>query len=202
MGIVNGYATLAEARAWISVPDLDTSGDNMLEDTIETVSRWIDDWTGRYYNTSTTQARTYTAKDNHILFIDDLVSVNASGFVSDDDGDRTYENTWATTDYDLMPENAVAHGTPYAWVEVTPQGRYTFPKQLKGTKITGTWGWSAVPVTIKQACLMQVNRIYNRKQAPFGVMGSDVFGNLSVAVGLDPDVKQLLNGYKKAVGND
>ena len=200
MTIVNGYATLAEARAWLSVPAADTSGDSMLEDTIETVSRWIDDYTGRYYYTSTTQARTYKAENNNILFIDDLVSVNTSGFVTDDDGDRTYENTWATTDYDLMPENAAAHGHPYTWVEVSPNGTYSFPTIAKGTKITGTWGWTAVPATIKQACLMQVNRMYNRKDAVYGLVGSDTFGNIQATMGLDADVTQLLNGFRKAIG--
>lgn len=199
MTITNGYATLAEARAWMSVPDADTSADTIIEDIVESCSRWIDVYTGRHFYSVSTQARYFQAEDTAILFIDDLVSVDTSGFQTDDDGDRTYENTWATTDFDLMPSNANTKSEPYTWVEVAPQGSYSFPRYVKSIKITGTWGWPSVPDTIKRACLIQCSRIYNRKDAPFGVTGSDVFGNLQVAVGLDADVRQLLRGYKRAI---
>ena len=57
--------------------------------------------------------------------MDDLLSVTT--LKTDEDGDRTYEITWATTDYDLMPYNATleSQAQPYSHLQTTPDGDYT-----------------------------------------------------------------------------
>ncbi len=52
------------------------------------------------------------------------------------------------------------------------------------------------PGPVIEACLIQAARIWKRKDAPFGVTGATEFGQASVIVRLDPDVRQLLSTYR------
>jgi hypothetical protein len=63
-------------------------------------------------------------------------------------------------------------------------------------QVTGTWGWSSVPVAIKQATILLAMRQFKRYDSPLGVAG---FGDLgAIRVGkLDPDVDALVMPYKK-----
>jgi hypothetical protein len=64
--------------------------------------------------------------------------------------------------------------------------------------VAGSWGFSATtPPAIKEACLLQSSRLYLRKDAPFGVTGSAEMGHMTVIPKIDPDVKLLLDPFKK-----
>lgn len=55
---------------------------------------------------------------------------------------------------------------------------------------------SPIPPMIKQACLIQTARWFKRQDAPFGVLGSEEFGNYTRLQGsLDPDVQTMLSGH-------
>jgi len=196
MAIVNGYATLAELRARMNVPTADTGGDAVLEACIESASRAIDGFTGRRFYQITATARVFTAEDPQWLYVPDLVSVSA--LVTDDDGNRVYETTWASTDYDLEPFNASDTNHPYTSVEITPDGDYSFPVGIrKGVKITGTWGWPAVPDAINEATLIQAARYAKRMAAPFGLdQNSGDAGQALSIPPVDPDVKMLIAPYR------
>jgi hypothetical protein len=64
-----------------------------------------------------------------------------------------------------------------------------------GVKVTGKFGWQAVPSKVKTACLIQAERLFKRKDAPFGVIGSAEMGQLQVIPKLDPDFYILLEDY-------
>jgi len=196
MAITNGYATLAELRARMNVPTADTGGDAVLEACIESASRAIDGFTGRRFYQITATARVFTAEDSQWLYVPDLVSV--SSLVTDDDGNRVYETTWASTDYDLEPFNASDTGHPYTSVEITPDGDYSFPVGIrKGVKITGTWGWPAVPDAINEATLIQSARYAKRMAAPFGLdQNAGDTGQAMSIPSVDPDVKALIGPYR------
>lgn len=196
IAITNGYATLAELRARMNVPTADTGGDAVLEACIESASRAIDGFTGRRFYQITATARTFTAEFSDCLYVPDLVSVSA--LVTDTDGDRTYEVTWATTDYDLSPFNASDTYYPYTRIEMTPQGRYGFPVGIaKGVKVTGTWGWPATPDAINEATLIQAARYAKRMAAPFGLdQNSGDAGQALSIPPVDPDVKMLIGPYR------
>lgn len=201
MTITNGYATLAQLRARLGFATADTADDTILEAIVAAVSRWIDLHCGRrFWVNSVAEARYYTATDSDLLLCpDDVVTVTA--LACDEDGDRVYERTWAATDYDLEPYNATLDGQPYTRIAVTPNGQYAFPTMAKAVKVTGTFGWSAVPDAIREACLLQAERIYKRKDAPFGVLGSAEMGQTLVIPKLDPDVALLLWPYtRQSVG--
>lgn len=164
MAIVFGYATLAEVKASKRIASTNAGDDEFIEQLVEAASRYIDNVTGRrFYTTTADETRTFTA-DGGVVYPGDLLSITT--LKTDDDGDRTYEVTWATTDYDLLPENAALDGRPYVSIEPSPQGRYGFPTQRKGVQIAGKFGFCATasrPDDINLACLMIVTTAYQNR---------------------------------------
>lgn len=193
MTITNGYCTLDEWYArWSALASgEDAARDSKVEDHIEAASRWIDQQTATQFF-ATTDTRYFTAEKTTRLKVVDLLTVTT--LKTDDDGDRTYETTWQTTDYDLMPYNY----TPYQWIEVTPQGSYFFPLTRKGVEIAGTWGYySSAPADIKEACLMQAARYYARETTILGQSGTTTLGTITLQVPSDKDIRDLLVPYLK-----
>jgi hypothetical protein len=179
MTAANGYCTLAELRAWMDTPAMDKSYDAELDVVIEAVSRAIDLHFGRQFYPSTA-TRYYTANESTGLDVDDLLSI--STMATDDNGDRTYSTTWASTDYDLLPFNAPANNEPYTRIELPPNGNLGFPKGLKkGIKIMGTFGYATTtPKAIKTLCLNMAHREWKRRDAPFGVEGGSKPGTMQL----------------------
>lgn len=194
MAIVNGYATLADLKARLGIGVSDVTDDSVLENVVEAVSRWIDHYCNRRFY-SAAETRYYTAESPVVLWTDDLVSITS--LATDDDGDRVYETAWAATDYDLEPYNAALSGEPYTAIRIAPNGSYTFPSTRKGVKITGTFGYPAIPDAVAEACLLQSSRVFRRKDAPLGVVGSPEIGQAVTLGRVDPDVRALLQGYVK-----
>jgi len=137
--IVNGYGDLVGYKTRFFGDTSDTSDDNILEPIIEATSRLIDNITGRRFYAAD-ETRYYTPTDAECLFVDDLLTI--STLKTDGDGDRTYETTWDTGDYDLMPLNSSADGAPYTWIEPAVQGSYVFPIMKASVELTGKFGYS------------------------------------------------------------
>lgn len=199
MAITNGYATLAGLRARLGITGVsDTTDDAVLEAIVESVSRAIDDYTGRQFYAAT-QTRYYTPRYGRRLMVDDLLSVTT--LKTDEDGDGTYETTWATTDYTLAPYNAQLESVPqpYWRVEVTEAGVYWFPAGVqRGVQIVGSWGFSATtPDVVEQACLFQAAHEFRVQQAPMGIMGSGDLQNEVRLTGLHPVTRRLLEPYRR-----
>jgi hypothetical protein len=185
------YATIGELKTRIGITD--TTDDTVLSAVLEACSRSIDGYCNRSFGkTVPGTVRYFTPVDADEVLIDDCVSLTE--VATDADGDRTYEDTWAATDYDLLPENAGTN-TPYLTIATTPDGDYGFPRVRKGLKLTGTWGWPEVPPPVREACLIQAYRIFKRKDAPFGISGSPEMGMMRIGR-LDPDVLWLLDPYR------
>lgn len=170
MAITNGYATLAEIKQRLRIDISDIDDDNVLESVAGGVSRALDAYTGRWF-CSDTQTRYYTAEDASELEVDDLLSITT--LKTDEDGDRTYERTWGSDDYDLWPYNANTDGKPYTEIHTTPQGDYAFPSTRRGVEIAGAFGYSATtPPQVKEGCLLLCEQIFKRKDAIFGIVGT------------------------------
>lgn len=97
---------------------------------------------------------------------------------SDEDGDGTYEVTWASTDYRLDPTS----GPPYRALLVNAvTGVHTFPLGYGRVRVVGSWGVSAtVPDPIRQLCMELAARKWKRADSPFGVLGSVDTGLVTV----------------------
>lgn len=193
MAVVNGYATLAQLRAKLTIPTADTADDSQLEDIIEAVSRWIDAYTGRIFYTTSSETRVYTPTTPLLVVTDDIATITS---VKLDTGSRAYGTTLASTDYDTIPYNTGATVMPIMGLRITPNGTQRFyPTIAKSVQVVGTFG---VPTSctwlemVREACTIQASRIYKRKDAPFGVIGTGALGQVSVVSDLDADVKALL----------
>ena len=145
------------ADAYVSLDTLKGSGvlnitgtgdDSRLLALIESMSRLIDRYCNRqFYVLSAT--RTFDGEGTSSLLVPDLISVDASGLKSDEDQDRTFELTWATTDYLLLPSNADPttssnpQSRPYTRIEVDVDAgtRSVFPLGQRTVQIAGKWGW-------------------------------------------------------------
>lgn len=171
-----------------------------MERIIEAVSRAIDAYCNRqFYKTTTSTARYFTAEDGAYLEVPDLVSVTT--LVTDEDGDRTYETTWAATDYDLWPYNASEVYRPYTELRVTPQGTNSFPTLPKGVKITGQWGWPAIPPEIVEATVLESLRTWQHAQAPSGVSADQELGSWIVAPQLHPKTRMLIAPFVRGIAS-
>ena len=196
MAMTNPYASLNQVKAALRITD--SVDDTLLEMAIESASRAIDGHAGRYFYSSGTATRIYAADDASIVQIDDLGGT-AITLQTDPDADNTWADTWAVTDYQLEPVNGIVDGlaTPYTRIRAT--GDYNFPT-LNGealVKVTGVFGWSAVPTAITQACVIQSSRIFKRLDSPLGVAGFGDMGAIRVSRYLDPDVEQLVAPFRK-----
>lgn len=158
MAITNGYATLTEFKNYAEIDSTDSTDDGVIEKLIESASRYIDSKTNRFFYADTAATYYYTPEANDFLIVDPLYEVTT--LKTDDDGDRTYENTWASTDYDLMPFNT---DDSYHWIETTPDGNHHFPIVKKGVEIVGNFGYESVPSDIRTACLEISKTFYNRR---------------------------------------
>lgn len=205
MTITNGYATLAEFLSrYVPAAGTDTARDTTIEQTITAVSRAIDLLGPRRFWVNAADAletRYFTVKkiiDGKFWLPDDVVSITT--LASDNDGDGTYEITWATTDYKLGPPNAALDGWPYNNIRRLPFGLYWFPEGIEdGLKIIGRFGFPAVPAQITEACYLQSHRLLLRKTAPFGVAGSAEMGQVMVLPKLDPDVELQIQPFLRHV---
>jgi hypothetical protein len=199
VAITNGYSTLAELKAALTISD--ATDDAALEAAINAVSRMIDDYTGRFfYKDGTTQspvARYYTALDPWTMNVDDITTITQ--IATDDNFNQLWDTVWATSDYMVEPINNPRRGWPFT--RILAIGRYVWPYYLpQACKITGVWGWSAVPYEVQSACLIQSSRIFVRRQSPFGIAGTPELGTVRLTSRLDPDVEALLRPFRKNNG--
>ena len=196
--MADSYATTADLAARLGMDEATAAADAALVNAIAAASRAIDGQCGRSpgaFGISTSATRYFTPDESYCLTIDDLVTLTT--LTSDADGDRVYEVTWATTDYDLEPFNAAQTGEPYTKLVVTPAGRYGFPTVRKGVAITGLWGWPSVPAAITEATIILTHRLYKRKDTPFGIAGTNELGMVTMMPKTDADVVGLIAPYRR-----
>ncbi len=200
MTITDGYQTLQIVKTALGIPLDDQTEDSFIEATIESVSRMIDEYTGRRFY-AVAETRHYTPIDNNTLYIDDLLSVTT--LKTDEDADGTFEITWTDSDYQLLPLNAVLDGRPYTRIETSGYGNYSFPLGIrKAVQIVGSFGYctiTSIPKPISEACKLQSIRLYKRKDAPFGVIAGGEMQQSMTIPDLDPDVKMLLSPFVRRV---
>lgn len=147
MSITNGYATLQEALDYAGIKSTDATDDTVLEDLIESASRFIDTETLRTFY-ARTETRSYDVPTGRTLKLDDdLISITTLT-----NGDNT---VLTTSDYFLVPAN--------------DSPKYAITLKQSSTKIwaldsnsnseqvidvLGSWGWaSSVPKQINTVCL-------------------------------------------------
>jgi hypothetical protein len=200
MAITNGYATLAEAKAYLSITD--SIDDTMLESMVEAASRSIDNIAGRrFYLDASASARLYRGTNPYILTVDDFGSTTGLALALDTGGDGTYETTLTyNVDYVVEPFNAVAMGKPYT--QITLVGGQLLPWLLPNLRpsvqLTAKWGFPTVPDDISQACLILTADMYKRKDSVGGNLGISELGAIRMSP-LGRDIAAMTRAYRREV---
>lgn len=193
------YATPAALKSRLNIPD--ENDDFEIHGACFSASRWVEQYCERAFWRSQSEARTFVPDDKYLLDLpefNDVVSVSA--VATDASGDGTFETSWTSTDWQLLPHNTSGpEAKPYTAVKAV--GSKTFPipsvqlAQDNRVQITGIWGWPTVPYAIREATLVLAADHYKLKDAPFGVAGFGEFG--SIRVRANPRVASLLNPYRR-----
>lgn len=186
------YLSTAEADAFLRLGD--TVDDVELAAVVTAASRAIDLYCNRQFGqVAAAEQRFYTARPNYrrdrwVIDIEDLMSTSGLAVLVD-------TTTVTSANYTLEPRNAAAEGKPWTRLVFGTAAE----KQPDGTTdqvaVTALWGWTAVPVAVKQAAKLQGSRFMARRDSPFGIAGSpDTGGELRLLARVDPDVAVSLAG--------
>jgi hypothetical protein len=195
LAITNGYCSLADVKASLRITD--TIDDALIENSINSASRLIDQYCNRYfYSSAAGEVRYYQANDGFTCWIDDAQSISALETAVTDP--TIFDTTWGVGDYQVLPANRTANGGYYPITAITATDNYLFPvwADMALVKVTGQFGWSSVPDPIKFACIIQASRLFKRLESPLGVAGVSDMGIMRVGSNIDGDVAQLINPFR------
>ena len=142
----NLYVSLDELKGSAAANISGTAYNSRLFSLIENVSREIDQHCRRHFYTLT-EARYFDGDGDRELLTGDLIALTT--LKEDSNHDGTYDKTWASIDYNLLPHNAKPTsdwGEPYRSVKVsTSTGTAdVFETGEKNYELTGTWGYRQV----------------------------------------------------------
>ena len=197
MAITNGYATLAELKAYLKIDD--SMEDSLLENIVEAASRSIDRIANRrFYLDSTATARQYRPMNELRVFTDDFGSTSGLIVKTDPNDAGVYATTLTlNTDYIVEPVNAAAKGRPWNYITIVSGESYSLPVNYRPqVEVTARWGWPSVPDDINQATLILSADLYKRKDSIGGVLGLSELGAIRMSP-LGRDITAMVRAYKR-----
>jgi hypothetical protein len=199
---MSNYCSRVQVKQALRMDPQDVLDDAMLDASISAASRMIDGYCGRNFaSTGSAVARLYNTGDPFVCYIDDLAGT-AITVQSSTLADGNFDVTWTSSDYQLEPLNGFLDGQTWPYYRLRAVGDYLFPTLNSNmaeqalVKVTGIFGWPAVPDAIEHACIIQSSRLFKRLDSPLGVAGFGDLGAIRVSRYLDPDVAQLAEPYR------
>lgn len=162
--------SLTDVKEALGIAPANTQRDPALTDAIEDASEAIRDYVDRKFETpvSGSETRTYFYDGSGVLEIDDAQTITAV----------------VQSGYTLQPEEYTAEPNtkPYTWLFL-PQFKGSSPemgftrnldtlwwKLLENpqqVQITGTWGWAAIPKTVRRAAIWTAVSFFENPR-PYG----------------------------------
>ena len=194
MTIANGYATLAEFKAYAKISSTDATDDGVIEDIIEAASRYVDRKSGRtFYARSETRYFDMPFDSRELRLDDDLLTITT---LTNGDGTAI-----TSTYYNLIPKNA----TPYNAIKIKETASISWTYDSSGESeavisVAGTWGYSATrPDDINLVCLAISQGLYKRR---FGENSTGTATITAAGVVITPDdmpswAWALLQAYRR-----
>ncbi|HEY9416823.1 MAG TPA: hypothetical protein VIQ30_18865 [Pseudonocardia sp.] len=185
------YVTPDELKGDLRITD--TVDDAQAARAVTAASRAVDRATHRQFGKLTEAApfvytaRWHSGRGQWLIPIDDLMT--STGLVI-----TTVDGP--ITAFKLQPGNAAVKGRPWTRILVEKASAIQPTADEDGVTVTGLFGWSDVPVTVKAATLLQATRFFKRRDAPFGVAGSPQDGSeVRLLAKVDPDVAVMVRDY-------
>jgi hypothetical protein len=185
------YVTLPEMKSYLRLTG--TADDVELALDITAASRAVDSTTYRQFGqVAAAEARIYTARWSDtlcrwVIVVDDLM---------DQTGLTVAIAAGPITLYTLNPANAAQRARPWTRIVVSDVSTVKPKGEAGEVTVTGKWGWTAVPDTVKLATKLQSSRFFKRRDAPFGIAGSpDTGSEMRLLAKVDPDLAVALKPY-------
>ena len=186
------YASLAQVKAALRITD--TVDDLTITLALNSVDEMINAYCGRTFGTAgTATTRYYAAGKADCVEVDDLMTVGTVSWSMDG-------ATWTdTTDYQGEPLNGLSDGLAWPTTRLRAINNFQWRVRdgIQTVKVQGTFGFGSMPSSITQAAVLQTARIFRRADSPLGVAGWGDIGAVQVRPGLDVDVRQLVEPYRK-----
>lgn len=182
-----------------------TAQDDNIDRAIDASSRLIDRYCQRrFYQDESATVKYFNPISTVFIDIPDLSTTTSLTVELDTTDDGTYDTTLTLdTDFYLRPINPIHEKGnnyhPFTEIRIleTRSSERFEPLINKNIKITGLWGWTAVPDAVVEACVIQATRYWKRKDTPFNVFGNESTGTVELFNKFDPDAKELLKGYRR-----
>lgn len=190
------YVSLAELKAALRITD--TVDDALLNSAIASANDYVNNYCERRFDAGTAQQRFYIPRGRFDpLQIDDASAITEVAI--DDDLDLSYSEVLNAIDFQAEPLNVTTGGILYPFTSVRPveDGYWPMYQNRATVRVSGTFGWPAVPEAVKQATLLQASRLFTRLESPLGVAGFGDMGAMRVSFKGDPDVLMLLAPFQK-----
>jgi len=190
------YATLAELKAWLGIPDSKTDKDAELTRRLTSASDDINRWTNRQFGQLTTLTeRTFRPGPSGVDVHDfwDLTGLVITPYLG-----TTAGTNWDVTQLQFEPLDGIVDmvpGWPYNRICLSVDSHPLWANLFYSAstlKITAKWGWAAVPSNINTACLLLASQDNKSKDTPFGVAG---FGDYAVRIRSNPLAQEKLDPY-------
>lgn len=210
------YLTLAQLKDTLEIKGQYANRD--IEVAIEAASRGLEIAYGAVWTlgTATDEVRYYTAADEHLVPIGDVIKATevAVDYAGWSDG---WSSGWASgeygtilsaSDYRLEPftNGLVAdggNGEPFRQLVIKRGGTWRgFPGGADGVRITGQFGWERVPAGVTYAASNIATRLLRRiREAPFGVhgVGLDQQTFRAVTMARDPEIEVAITPARGTV---
>lgn len=200
------YITSNELKVEVRIPLDDTQDDALIARAITSASRSVDLFTKRQFGaTATAEARYYSPWYDEdlrrwVAYIDDIMTIASLAVAIDNSDDNTFTAVLASGEYIMHPRNAAQKTRPWTRISILSSASHQPIRRPECVRITATYGWTSVPVTIKNATMLQASRYFDRRNSPYGVEGKpDDNSDQELLRELDPDVQLMLRGYRRLV---
>ena len=190
------YASLADLKAWMGIPDAKTSQDTQLTQRLVSASSDINRWCyrqfGRAEDVSTRSFRPgRTGVDTHDFWSTEDIAITP--FLG-----TTAGTSWDVSTLSFEPLDGIVDqvpGWPFNRI-CSGWGGHPLTANLFYTatvvQVSARWGWAAIPDNVNTACLMLASMDNKGKDTPFGVAG---FGDYAVRIRSNPMAQEKLDPY-------
>lgn len=181
-----------------------TTGNTVITTCISAASRQIDAYCGRVF--SNASETNYFSPTNNLWVVDfgdkELASTSGLAVLGDPGNNGTYAETWTLdTHFVVEPLNRTRNGLTWPYTRLVSKLGKPFPFRTvpwapDTMKVTGTFGWTAVPPPVVQATKIVSALYWKMQDHPLGVAGFSGFGEVRVR---DlPQAATLLAPFRKA----
>lgn len=191
---MTSYASTAEIKAALRITD--TTDDTLIATAGSAATEQIDHYAQRTFTSAGTAWRWFAPTDDDVLIVGDLQLATII-IETSTAADGTYDTTWTATDFQLEGGSS---SQPFTRIRAVAANRFPITTGEATVRVQGVWGWAAVPASIAQACVIQACRLFKRLDSPLGVAGFGDLGVIRVSRGLDPDVAQLVEPFRRMDG--